>query len=380
MNDSPNPTRSFKRTSAAFLCAALVMFVAFGWFFLSTVQAQGPSEIRGQIFNGTADAPTSALANVPVTLFQITAAGPVTRTIPTAADGSFLFTNVITDANAYFTRTDYAGIRYYSDIMPAEIDAVSPVTVTVYETQTLPANFTLERIMDVQPRRFNALQLLQLINPTDRAFFVPLPVPDGAVDVQFEDIRQDTIVQRSEDGTILYPVLPTTNNILYGFILPFTPPDYRLTIPLTTNVGGFSMLVTQMSGISVSGNNLVQGEPFVSQSGQPYQTYTAPGQQAATQFTATISNLPGVDNSGTIQNVILVGGGLGALALLAYPIYQRRTTQQKSSAANERVEHLQAIARLDDAFEAGELDETTYHDQRAELKAELLNRDTHLNL
>lgn len=369
--------RLYKLKGAAFFSAALVLFLVGGWVMVAAVQAQvtGPTEIRGALVNGTADAPPGSIANVPVTLFQITTAGPVTRTMPTDAQGNFLFTNVITDGTAYFARVDYAGIRYFSDILPPEVASALPITVTVYETQTLPADFALDRvhlILDVQPKRFNGLELVQLTNPTDRAFYLPLPVPNNTSDVEFQDIREDTIIKRQEDGTILYPVLPTTSEILYGIVLPFTPPDYRLEMPLPTNVAAFSLLVSQAGGAIASGNGLTPAPPFTAQSGQIYSVFTGAPQLAGTNFVATISNLPGVDNTPTIQNILLVGGGLGALALLAYPIYQRRTARTKSSAVSERVEQLQTLARLDDAHEAGEIDDETYAAERAALKAELI--------
>lgn len=363
--------------SAAFFSAALVLFLVGGWVMVAAVQAQGPgpTEIRGTLVNGTGDAPESSIANVPVTLFQITTAGPVTRTVPTDAQGEFLFTNVITNGTAYFTRLDYAGIRYFSDIMPPELAAVTPISVTVYETQTIPADFLLDRvhlILDVQPKRFNGLALVQLTNPTDRVFYLPLPVPNDTSDVQFEDIREQTIVRRQEDGTILYPILPTTTDILYGIVLPYTPPDYRLEMPLATNVSAFSLLVAEAGGVIASGNKLTPAAPFTSQNGQVYSVFTGPAQPAGSTFGATISNLPGVDNSGTVQTLLLVGGGLGALALLAFPVYQRRTTRTKSSAVSERMEQLQALARLDDAHDAGQIEDDVYFQERAALKAELL--------
>ncbi len=361
---------------AAFFSAALVMFLVGGWVFLGIAHAQTPTRIEGQLLNGTHDAPANSTANIPVTLFQITAAGPMTRTVQTDAQGKFLFTNVITDANAYFTRVDYADVRYFSEIRPPELAAASPLTLTVYETQALPANFTLDQvhlILDIQPKRFNGLELVQVTNPSDRAFYVPLPIPKDASDVQFQDIREQTMVKREADGTILYPVLPTTQEILFGVVLPFTPPDYIAQLPFQTNVARVNLLVAQMSDVRVSGNNLVAGNPFTSQSGQVYSVFSAPEQRAGTTFSATISNLPGADNTAQLQMVLLVGGGVSALALLVYPLYRRRALKTKTSEINETVMQLQALARLDDAFEAGEIQETEYHAQRAALKAELLN-------
>lgn len=351
------------------------MFLLGGWIFLARAQAQAPTQIQGQLFNGTHDAPANSTVNVPVTLFQITAAGPMTRTAQTDAQGKFLFTDVITDANAYFARVDYAGVRYFSEIRPPELAAASPLTLTVYEIQTLPANFTLDQvhlILDIQPKRLNGLELVQVTNPSDRAFYLPLPIPKDASDVQFQDIREQTLVKREADGTILYPVLPTTQEMLFGIVLPFTPPDYVAQIPFKTNVARVNLLVAQMNDVRVSGTNLVAGNPFTSQSGQVYSVFTAPEQRAGTTFAATISNLPGADNTAQLQMILLIGGGVSALVLLVYPLYRRRTLQVKTSELSETVAQLQALARLDDAFDAAEIQETEYHAQRAALKAELL--------
>jgi hypothetical protein len=170
----------------------------------------------------------------------------------------------------------------------------------------------------------------------------------------------------------LYPVLPTSTDILYGVNMAFNPPEYRLQIPFQTNASSLSFLVSKTSDVSVSGAGLVPAAPFTSQSGQEYMVYSAPEQRVGTTFSATISSLPGVDNSGTLQTLVLVGGGFGALVLLAYPVYQRRVGRAKIAAPSERVARLQSIARLDDAFESGDLSEEEYYAQRAGLKADLL--------
>lgn len=377
------------RKSAASLCAAFVMLLALGWFGIARVHAQTPAPppltIQGQLVNGTRDAPQAGIANVPVTLFQITPAGPVTVTVPTDTQGKFTFTNVLTDANSYFTRVDYQSIRYYSDILPAESIALAPLSLTVYETSTLPADFTIDRVhlvLDVQPKSFNGLQLVQITNPTDRAFYVPLPVPDKTTDVRFEDFREQTRVVKQDDGAVLYPVLPTTGEILYGLAMPFTPPDYALSMPLKTNVSGINLLISKSGDLGVTGPELTPGNPFLAQSGQEYLVYAAPPARAGQVFTAAISNLPGADNTQNQQILILIAGGLGGLALLAYPLYrqsgsrtERTPFRSKSDSANstaERLAQLQAIARLDDAYAANEIDENAYRAERAALKAELL--------
>ena len=129
----------------------------------------------------------------------------------------------------------------------------------------------------------------------------------------------------ASDGTTLYPVLPTTTQVLYGIVMPYTPPTYQLEMPLKYNVQGVNLLVSKTSDVSVSGSNLQPGTPFTSQTGQQYLVYSAPPLGAGATFSATISNLPGIDNTPTAQLVVLLGGGLAGLILLGYPVYRRRT-------------------------------------------------------
>lgn len=367
---------NWNRRGAALYSAALVMLSASIWFLAARVEAQAPApfEIQGQVSNGTHDAPANSLNALPVTLFQVGPQGPVERTVNTDAQGRFYFTDVITDANAYFARVQYGGIKYYSEIAPATLAATAPLTVTIYETQTLPANFTLDRIhliLDVQPKIFNGLQFLQVRNPTDRAFLLQLPLPEKYKDAQFEDVRDQGRAQRLADGAILFPVLPTTTDILYGVTLPFTPPNYSLAMPLPYDVNGVNLLVSKMSGIAVSGDGLTPGNPFTSQNGQQYLVYAAPPQKAGMVFAAEISNLPGADNTQNLQTLIFVAGGLGGLALLAYPVYRRRATILQPRETYDRATLTQAIARLDDAYARDEIEESAYQAQRAAFKAEL---------
>lgn len=362
---------------AAFISAAFILSVFFAVAVLSAtrVSAQTPTRVEGRLVNGTRDAPANSIAAVPVTLFQITAAGPVTRSMDTDADGVFSFANVITNANSIFTRVNYKGVLYYSDIQPADIAGMQPITLTVYETQTLPADYAIDRahfVLDVGPRRLDGLVLLQVTNPSDRAFYVPLPVPSGAVNVQFEDVREQTRIVKQEDGSMLYPVLPTTSQILYTLSLPTEPPTYELKLPIRSNITALNLLVSQAGGVQLSGGGLVPGSGFTSQNGQTYNVASTGPQGTGATFTALVSNLPGADNTRPLQNVVLVAGGAGALLLLLYPFVQRRRAVAPVSAPSDRMDLLQAIAQLDDAFEAGELEEDEYRAQRASLKAELL--------
>ena len=370
---------NWNRRGAALISAARVMLISVGWVFVTRVQAQTPAptsfEIQGQIVNATHDAPAGSVANLPVTLFQVGPKGPVERTLATDANGRFRFTDVITDANAYFARVAYGNIKYFSEIVPAQLAATTPLTVTVYETQTVPAEFAIDRVhlvLDVQPKRLSGLEYLQVRNPGDRVFLISLPLPAKYGKVNFEDTRDEGRAQRLADGTILFPVRPEINEILFNLDMPYTPPAYPLSLPLAHNVGGLNLLINKMGDVSITGGQLTQGNPFQAQSGQEYLVYAAPPQSAGSVFTANISNLPGADNTQNLQLLIFVAGGLGGLALLAYPVYRRSTVKNKTDAASDHAALVRAIARLDDTYARDEIDESDYQAQRAALKAELL--------
>ena len=358
-------------------CAALVMFIAWGGLFVARVHAQTPPEkIQGQVVNGTHDAPPNSVANLPVTLFQVGPKGPVEKTVNTDAQGNFIVTEVVTDANAYFARVEYQDIKYYSEIVPAPMIASTPLTVTIYETQTVPANFVIDRlhlILEVQPKVLQGMEFLQVSNPTDRVFMISLPLPQKYGTVQFQDTRDQGRADRLADGTILYPIMPTTTEVLYNLDVPYDATNLTLSEPISHNVGGVNLLLGKTGDVSASGKNLTPSNPFKSQNGQEYVVYAAPPQTAGSVFTATISNLPGPDSTQNVQSLILVAGGLGGLALLAYPVYRRRAAKNKMQSANRHATIVQTIARLDDAYARDEIDENDYQAQRAALKAELLN-------
>lgn len=362
--------------SAAILCAAFVVFAVGGWLSVARVSAQAPQRIEGQIFNGTASADPAAVKDVDVTLYQVTASGPVTSSVATDAAGRFVFNDVLAEAHTFFARTDYGGIKYFSDIVPASLAATTPLTMTVYETMTMPANFQIDRahfVFDIAPRSLSGLALLEVTTPNDRAFFMPLPVPEKVTDVAFNDIREQNRIVRADDGTILYPVTPGTGQILYGVTLPTKPPTFDFALPVPTTIGALNLLVQEMGDVQIQGSGLTSGAEFVAPSGARYLTASTGKLNAGTTLTASISNLPGADNTNTINNIVLTVGGLAAMGLLAYPFWRERGRAKAGQDVSERVAELQAIAALDDAYAAHEIGEEDYRIRREALKAELLS-------
>jgi hypothetical protein len=419
------PIRLVRPLGAAFLCAALVLFAAGAYGLAARAQAEASSPLQGQVSNGTAGAPPEGIANLDVTLFQMGASGPVTQTVRTDSLGRFTFADLKLDPNSpYFARVDYEGIHYFSEILTPGIQTSNPLTLTVYETETVPADFQIDRthlILDFAQNALTGIELLQIKNPTDRAFVLQLPLPENLGDLQFNDPRDQSRAIQGADGSLSFPILPTTDQILLGIRLNTAPPDYTLKLDVPVKVGRVNVLVSQSEGIQVSSQQLTPGPVFTPQSGSSYWQLNGEAIPAGSTVPVLISNLPGADNSVLARSTVLGLGGIAALVMLALPFVRRwRAAKQFPRAAleavglaeapsgagtptysplgrggeggydargeggydarekeghnaSERLALLKAIATLDDAFEAGEIAEDQYHAERAALKTELMN-------
>ena len=403
---------------AAFICAAFVLLVVSAYGLASRAYAQSSSRLLGQVFNGTGQAPPEGVSNLEVTLFQMGASGPLTQTVRTDAQGRFAFGDLKLDPNSpYFANVNYKGIHYFSDTMTPGVEASTPLSLTVYETQTIPANFQIDRthfILDQDQNSLTGIELIQVHNPTDRAFVLPLPLPQNLSALQFNDPRDQSRAIQNADGSIAFPILPTTDQVLLGVRMITTPPDYTLKVDTPIRVGQMNVLVSQTGGLQVSSPQLTAGPPFTPASGSSYWQLNGSNIPAGSTVAVVISNLPGGDNMPTIRNVVLGLGGIGALALLALPFARRRIgrlpsrqstvrregeeafvssrgasaeseaeeglegsdiskLRERGATASDRLARLEAIADLDDTFEAGEIPEDEYRAQRATLKSELMH-------
>lgn len=371
---------------AAFICAALVLFATSAFSFYSRAQAQSSARLDGQVFDGTASAPLGATSQLAVTLFQMGSTGPITQTVRTDTQGHFSFADLKLDPNSpYFASVDYAGIHYFSEILAPGTETSTPISLTVYETQTVPADFQIDRthfILDLGQNALSGVELLQVKDPSDRAFLLPLPLPENLSGLQFNDPRDQFRAVQAADGSVAFPILPTTDQILIGVQVSTKPGDYTLHINTPVKIGRLNVLISQTGGAQVSSPMLTAGPVFTPQSGSSYWQMNGENLPAGAIVPVVISNLPGGDNSKLVRGVVLGAGGLAAVALLALPFVRRRRSppvsptisgDDEETEGDERLAGLRAIADLDDEFEAGAIAEDEYHARRAALKAELMN-------
>jgi hypothetical protein len=392
---------------------SIILFAAFAMLALAlmalptpdaSAQTDGQGKIEGQLVNGTKDARISA--NIPITLYYAAmgASGAMSTTTQADANGRFTFTNLdAITTTRYLAQANYTGVDYFSDLFRFDANQTTiPISMTVYETTTVPAVIKVNQthlIFTVHTRAFEVQQIVAVENTSDRMYIgealggphratLTLPILADATNLTFDDPSVDSTTLRG-DAVLTYtlPIGPGKDNIIYSYAVPFDPPTYEFSLELPYDTAKFGIFMPDV-GAAIQSPQLSASFPMSGVVGTPnFVGGTAEKVAAGTTIKATFSNLPAVvneptastetnapaDNSQLVGGIVLGIAMLAAIGLIAYPILRQRATRPASlAAANRRMELLQAIADLDDDFEAGEIPEADYTEQRAALKAKLL--------
>ncbi|MBZ0319377.1 MAG: c-type cytochrome [Anaerolineae bacterium] len=339
-----------------------------------------------------------------------------------AADGSYSFDNVPLNPNAIASvQTDYAGITQFSQsLIVGDVgDGSYNLPFLIYETTTDPVDIKIET-SDVYVDAVTAegasliLQTFEFVNNSDRIYIgqdnrtVTITLPNDVVNARLEDFAgtADRFEQTQEgtrtifyDSAPLYPgkndgILATYNKAYNGSMTVVQAFNYE--------VQAFSIFLAQDRGLELDGDQFQPTEPRTLNNDVTYNGYTipaavpvgtvvqytvkdGPNTPSSTSTTSGSSSTTSKDDENSFlqdnRNFIL---GIGILLVVAggmYMLYdlqktrilagQRTTTTSTTSKVNikgTREELIAQIAVLDEAYEAGNLDEEEYETQRQALK------------
>ncbi|MCY3993659.1 MAG: c-type cytochrome [Caldilineaceae bacterium] len=386
----------------------------------------GPGRITGQLFQGTQDGPALHQTEVTLNVYQQTNL-VTTRISPIGADGSFEFENLPVDEGFYFlVETEHRNVRYTSPILAFSgpdftegrtgPDRIS-TTLPVFETTTDPDGLHVTRanwIIEHEPGNLLIGQLYTFGNRSGRTFTgidselfdVPVtlavPLPEGALEVEIQDGMVGEAYRM--DQQTLYdtrPVLPGpgSRQIFIRFRLPYAGESARSSFPVPYETELLNLLVADLPGLEVdftvegeslefAGEETVQGvlfhlwsAPF---SGDQPVVLSLRGLIAAggsdprpARNTQPGRELP-VSAPPLDFRIPLAFGGAVTVVLLASLllfVHRERTrsplTAEQLAARGEEL--IDSIARLDDLYALGELEEGDWRKKRAELKRELID-------
>jgi mono/diheme cytochrome c family protein len=329
--------------------------------------------ITGQVRNATVDQPVGDV-EVRLRRWGIDSELP-SLTTEASADGHFRFENLDTSSHVFYSlEVLYNGISFPSEFAtfdPANTELSMPVNV--YETTTSDEAVKVDRlhfiVMGNEPGSFSVLELYQFSNDSDRAYIgilndagqretVRIALPAGA---------QNLFLQR---GTLGVDFLETDNDLVSTSVI----------VP-----GEDSFEVAFVYLLPYSGTTLDLDRPQELKAGQVLPVRL--NDLDKVEFSSTTSETSGnssstvIPSTGFRQTTLLwTMLGLGALIVVLGVFYPRlrfrlrgEGVAPESDLKQERQRLLLTLARLDQAYETGQLNETVYQRARAQRKAELSN-------
>jgi hypothetical protein len=378
------------------------------------VHAQSAGVLEGQVVNGTAGGPQVG-AGMAVTL-HVVQGGAELDALRTTTDagGRFRFDNLDTDpALSYALDAVYLDVTYGSaepykfEGVPSSLSA----QLFVFETTEDPANLRVDSVHIIAESLGPVLRLTEVYllgNQGDRTYigkpdpaaggrpttaFIPLPA--GAVGLAFQDGESPDRYVEVEGGLRdTQPVPPGVDTSVARFSFHLTvdgatvPLEHKFAYP----VSRLNLLAAQ-PGLTVRGQQLqAQGpqgfgdkqfEVYLAEDlgpNTPLNVELVPvaAEEGSSMIPSASGSEPGVATAapqGQQKLLRSLGVGLTLLAAIGAGVYPRLTRRTAAQAARDRSTVLQGalakqlladLADLEQAFEAGEVDQSTYVRLRAE--------------
>lgn len=359
--------------------------------------------IRGQITNGSEGGVVPKY--IEVTLYGFDGQQEAFSETTIANDkGEYQFADVqIQPDRVFITTVEYQGAIYASEIAHFLEDGELDLPITLFETTTDTSNVQVDRIHVIfEVLREGIVQVSELwilSNIGDRTIasdlgdgILTIQLPDGADNPGFESGMLGTRFQVTENGfTDLYPIRPGIGNqeIIFSFNLPFEK-SLKFSQPISYPVGAVVLLVPE-GIVELKGDGL-QDLGIRQTTEGTLHNYGAGPLSPGTTLEVTVKRASGSGLASILSNSslgIVVGVVLFVIALggTTFWLYRRKqdaeieadefqlTDQPRARVDEKRDDResiLQAIADLDDAYEAGEVETESYAERRENLKAQLM--------
>lgn len=366
--------------------------------------------IVGQVQNVTSGQPVGAV-EVRLRRWREEAELPP-LTVQADADGSFRFEGLDTRSHTFYrAEVTYSGAPFPGDFLSFEPGVAQlSLPVNVYETTTSDEAISVGRFHFIafgdQPGLFSVLELYQFSNLGDRAYVgtvneaglretVRMALPAGALDVSMQMGTLGVDFLETDEGLVATSLIVPgveTFEAAFIYVVPYSGATLDLDHPLYYDTASVNGLLLDV-GAKLESDALVFGGERTAQ-GQTFLQYTAQNLKAGETLPIRLADLDKIGfastpdatassavmpSTGLRQTALLwMVLGLGAVAVafgMAYPWLRPRLVGEapagEGDLARERQRLLFTLARLDQTYEAGELNETVYRRVRARRKAEL---------
>lgn len=370
---------------------------------------------QGQVINGTTNEPFTE-GEVRLRAFTIQLEEMYSETTPVNEEGSFEFVveNIPTDW-VFLADVTYGDLTFNSNaVQVSNAEPLAQMPLFVFDTTSDPSVVAVDRLHMVMTFAENRLLVseLYLFSNLETAVFVgesgnkdegtiEIGLPAGAENVNFQRgfgtsldsfVPANEFIQTDTGWADTVPLRPGTNslNLLVNYDLPYDD-GLLLAHPLPYPTGSASLIMSDV-GVTISEAEWVSQGVQATPSGS-FLGYINDNMSQTNALSLTLNGRPTqiIDAQGNplpVRNqtneLIIGAAGLAIILGISFYFVQRWRSEPayvgavkppltaKTKYKNRDGEMLlQTIANLDDAYEAGELEETAYQQQRQELKRQL---------
>ncbi len=355
--------------------------------------------LNGQAVNATLGTP---LPNTEITLRifdQSTEVGTLTTT--TDDTGTYRFEKLPTDPNYVFvTEGIYQDVTFSSDLGGFSHSGTETVLdLNLYESTTSDEAVDITQLHHVivfQPDAINVFQIYVVGNQSNQAYIgdengqtFDFTLPENAQNIIFQGSQSnDRFIETELGYADTDPVLPGEEGLAVAltYDIPYEGDNIEIEIPLYADVNSSNILLDGR-GIELESDQLlfvdnrdIQGNTFALYNGVPLQA----GDTLRFKLN-NISSLASIFPEGAVATITPPGIsqttllwsllGLGVVAVIGagvvYPLTRRPQATEKNTPQQQYDKLLLTLARLDERFETGELEEAVYRQVRAKYKAQL---------
>jgi mono/diheme cytochrome c family protein/5-hydroxyisourate hydrolase-like protein (transthyretin family) len=359
--------------------------------------------LSGQVTNSATARPVGGIT---VTLHAIQDNARLeTRTTQADQSGHYRFDNLLTEHTIiYVVEGVYQGVAYFSQepgmFLPDSTETTLNLTVSETTTSNEAIDVTqLHYLVSFSRGAANIMQIFIVGNKGDKTYIgqngqtFPFALPQNATNVTFQnDPNGNRFVKTATGYSDTEPVMPGPEGltILAMYDVPFTGDTLDINLPLPARVRTVNALLTDQGANLTSPqlqfveNRDFQGNAFAVFAGQelPPEQPLSLSLTGLNNLAFTPETVPGAANphaaaatgfnqQGAMWAILGLGGLAVILAAVVYPLRRAGWPSGEESPADRRQKLLLLLARLDENYEAGDIDPAIYRRARAKTKAEL---------
>ncbi len=357
--------------------------------------------VGGQVTNGTTGESVASEAAAQLRAFTTDLEITLTLTETVDADGRFQFDLTEVPQEWFFrVSVEYDDVDFGSDFGQVTFDKPDlDIPVTVFEKSTDSSILNIQQLHIVLVFDEDRVLVSELYvvgndsstvfvgesgSPSTGTFEFAVPPGSSELSVQRGFGSLDSFIPANEiittdsgfADTIPVRAGPGTLTLLVQYTMPYDE-EQTITHPLKYATSGVNLVLPEVGVTLDETDGWVNGGQQTMENGI-VTTFGRANIAADEQVTMTLEGRPR-SNSAAAGTVIgdnalemVIGVAVAGVVIGGAAFMVRRWRNETEDVYPSREELLQEIADLDDAFEAGEVDENEYHSQREELKAELM--------